>query len=143
MLKTALRLTRTQWRYLIESLVLLPQIDLRLRTRGYSHTREWIEAKAASSTKKRILEGEMAFSSEIAIAVNIAGRRSFWATSCLRQALALRYFLQRVGIESELRIGVRGGQGGLGDFAAHAWVEKNGVVLIGGEHASERYVALT
>ena len=140
MLKTALSFNRTQWRHFGAALLLLPRIDVRLRRHGYAPTRAWIEREIAKDREARVFQDEMAFSRDIAIAVNVAGRRSFWPTSCLRQALALRYFLGRYGVESELRIGVRGGQR---DFAAHAWVEKNGVVLIGGEYAGERYVALT
>lgn len=140
MLRTALRLTRLQWRYLTESLLLLPRIDFRLRRLGYARTREWVESKAVTDRKTTFIQNEMTFSQEVALVVGIAGRRSFWATSCLRQALALRYFLLRSGIESDIRIGVRGGSK---EFAAHAWVEKNGTVLIGGEYAGERYVALT
>ncbi len=140
MLKTALSFNRTQWRYFGAALLLLPRIDVRLRKNGYAPTRAWIDSEITKAQKARLFEDEMAFSRDVAIAVNVAGRRSIWPTSCLRQALALRYFLGRYGIESELRVGVRGGQR---DFAAHAWVEKNGVVLIGGEYAGERYVALS
>ncbi len=140
MLKTALSFNRAQWRHFGAALVLLPRIDLRLRRLGYAATREWIDSEAAKAFKPLVSPDEMAFCRETAVAVSVAGRRTLWRTSCLRQALALRYFLGRRGIETELRIGVRGGQG---EFAAHAWVEKNGAVLIGGEYAGERYVALT
>lgn len=140
MLETALSFNRTQWRHFGEALVLLPRIDLQLKRHGFAATRAWIDRQTKMAKKSTFLPDEMTFSREVAIAVNVASRRSFWPTSCLRQALALRYFLGRHGIESELRIGVRGGQR---DFAAHAWVEKSGVVLIGGEYAGERYVALT
>jgi hypothetical protein len=140
MIKTALSFNRSQWRHFGAALMLLPRIDLRLKKDGFAATRDWIDRQRETTRKSILNQDEMAFSRDVAMAVNVAGRRSIWPTSCLRQALALRYFLGRYGIESELRIGVRGGQR---DFAAHAWVEKNGIVLIGGEYAGERYVALT
>lgn len=140
MLQTALRLNLRQWRYLAESLVLLRHVDQRLRRNGFVQTREWIDRKIAADAKLPFDGDDIAFAQEVAMVVGIAGRRSLAAGSCLRQALALRYFLGRLHIDSDLRIGVRGGQR---DFAAHAWVEKDGVVLIGGDQSPDGYVVLT
>ncbi|HYF50027.1 MAG TPA: lasso peptide biosynthesis B2 protein [Planctomycetota bacterium] len=49
--------------------------------------------------------------------------------TCLSQALALQYLLNREGIGAELKIGVA--RGSEGEVAAHAWVESHGRVLIG------------
>jgi hypothetical protein len=59
--------------------------------------------------------------------------------SCLTQALAGQLLLASNGIRSDLRIGVcRSDPGGL---AAHAWVEVDGVVVLGGgEH--QKFVRL-
>lgn len=51
--------------------------------------------------------------------------------SCLTQALSLQVMLGRRGLGSRLCIGVRKGKNK--DFEAHAWVERDGRVLIGGE----------
>ena len=77
---------------------------------------------------------------QIAAVVSLAGRRSPWPTSCLRQALALWVLLANRGIASEVRVGVESTAGS--GFAAHAWVEHNDRVLIGGEHARDRYITL-
>ena len=53
------------------------------------------------------------------------------AASCLTQALSLQVVLGRRGLDSRLCIGVRKGKGD--KFEAHAWVERGGRVLIGGE----------
>jgi transglutaminase superfamily protein len=47
-------------------------------------------------------------------------------TRCLAQSLTLTRMLSRRGIESRLVIGVRPGE----RFAAHAWVEHEGVALL-------------
>ncbi len=60
--------------------------------------------------------------------------------SCLVQALAARVLLARAGYASRLRIGVaRRAQGAL---EAHAWVECDGVVVIGGVDDVARFVPL-
>jgi hypothetical protein len=140
MFNTARRLSLRQWRYLVASLLLLPRVEYRLRKRGYVYARMWVDQKAEKDMNPPFNGDDIAFSKEVATAVGIAARRTLGSSSCLRQALVLRYFLAREQIDSELRIGVRGGRR---DFAAHAWVERHGVVLIGGEYAGERYVALT
>ena len=133
-------LTALQWRYLALSLVLLPAIDVSLRAAGFKRTKRWLERWV--KTSEAAVDGpdiELA-SARIAAVVSLAGRRSIWPTSCLRQALALWLFLARRSVAAEVRVGVEIGPD-VG-FAAHAWVERNGSVLIGGEHARERYVTL-
>ena len=53
--------------------------------------------------------------------------------SCLTQALALKSMLAKAGYDSTLRIGVNPALSGR--FSAHAWIERNGEVLIGQEEA--------
>lgn len=50
------------------------------------------------------------------------------AASCLTKALAAKMLLARNGYGSTLRIGVDTCNG----FAAHAWIERNGKVILGG-----------
>jgi hypothetical protein len=53
------------------------------------------------------------------------------SATCLAQALTLQALLSREGIRSDLAIGVaRGDESGI---AAHAWLEIDGMVIIGGE----------
>ncbi len=51
-------------------------------------------------------------------------------TTCLAQALAAQLLLQRAGHQACLHIGVNYSIGGC--FEAHAWVESQGKILIGG-----------
>lgn len=71
-------------------------------------------------------------------AVEVAARRLPRAT-CLVRALAAQALLARHGHASELRLGVARGAGRA--FEAHAWLEANGQILIGGA-TQERYVPL-
>jgi hypothetical protein len=60
-------------------------------------------------------------------------------TTCLVRALAAQALLGRRGYASQLRLGVAGGSGRV--FEAHAWLERDGHVLIGGP-VEGRYVPL-
>jgi len=51
-------------------------------------------------------------------------------TTCLAQALTAQFLLQRAGRQACLHIGVNYGIGGR--LEAHAWVESQGRILIGG-----------
>jgi hypothetical protein len=64
-------------------------------------------------------------------AVRIASRHVTRAT-CLTQAIALHLMLARRGADSELVVGVASTEG---RFEAHAWVDRDGRVLIGGDVA--------
>jgi len=66
------------------------------------------------------------------------GRRLLPERPCLTQALVLQYLLLRRGDDAaELHIGVAKGEDGT--LQAHAWVERGGRVLIGGENAPGMY----
>jgi transglutaminase superfamily protein len=60
-------------------------------------------------------------------------------SNCLVRALASEYVLGRFGYPCELKIGVA--KGAAGEFAAHAWLESDGRVVIG-EFEVDRYTAL-
>jgi len=72
-------------------------------------------------------------------AVTAASRRLPGPPMCLSQALAVQVMLARRGYASRLRVGVT--RGGAGQVEAHAWVEHEGRVLIGG--AAMRVEAFT
>ena len=76
---------------------------------------------------------------ELSRFVRAAGRRIPGAT-CLTQALALRYLLQKRGIRSELEIGVGKDANG---FKAHAWLAVEGRVIHGGGRQLEDYERLS
>jgi len=76
----------------------------------------------------------------IAWAMTVASRY-MPAASCLTQALATQVLLRRCGYPACLRIGVVKGEDG--QLQAHAWVESDGMVVIGGsEPQLERYTPL-
>ena len=62
------------------------------------------------------------------------------AATCLTQALAAQVLLSRLGHPASLRIGVSRDEAG--EFQAHAWVECQGRVVIGGVQALSRFTPL-
>lgn len=137
----AMALNATQWRCLLISSLLLPAIDIGLRTLGFRRTVALLARLATPRVAVlRRQQDADANVDRIARVVGIAGRRSLWRTSCLRQALCLWFLLARRGVASQVRIGVEKPAGS--EFAAHAWVERHGQVLIGGDKVQERYVVL-
>mgnify|MGYP006283364795 CR=1 FL=1 len=76
----------------------------------------------------------------VAWAVHTAGRHLFPARPCLPQALAARLLLSGLGVATDLRIGVQKPEADA--LRAHAWVEVDGEVLVGGTDAPAEYHTL-
>ena len=73
-------------------------------------------------------------------AVRALSKRMLGNKPCLTQALALQWLLRRRGEAVQVHIGVRKNKSG--EFAAHAWLEKEGRVLIGGKMSPSNYARL-
>ena len=79
-----------------------------------------------------------AYRKQAAWASTAVGHRLLPNRPCLTQALVLQFMLLRCGDDApELKIGVTKGQEN--ELLAHAWVERDGVVLIGGESSPIDY----
>ncbi|MGB6067985.1 MAG: lasso peptide biosynthesis B2 protein [Desulfomonilaceae bacterium] len=78
-------------------------------------------------------------SERIVWAISVMSRRMPVASRCLTQAVAAKILLARWGYPVLLRIGV--GKGQNGRLEAHAWVERQGVVVVGAP-ASSRFTVL-
>lgn len=72
-------------------------------------------------------------------AVAVASRYMPGGVKCLARALATQVLLGQRGYQAQLHIGVAKGEGGL---EAHAWVESQGRVVIGGLKDLGRYTPL-
>lgn len=71
-------------------------------------------------------------------AAHAVGRRLLPERPCLTQALVLQYLLLRRGDDSaELHVGVT--KSDEEELQAHAWIERDGRVLIGGTNAPKKY----
>jgi hypothetical protein len=77
----------------------------------------------------------------VAWAVEVASRRTVGRATCLVEALVAQVVLAAQGHPSQLQFGVARSEAG--GVRAHAWVESDGRVVIGGPvRDSERYVQL-
>ena len=113
-------------RLLLALALLQPMISVALRLRGFRRTQAWLERLGTHASPHRASTGDLAAAERLAQLAAIAGRRGPVATTCLRQALAVRWLLRRRGLQPELRFGVDR----IGDTPdMHAWVELEGVPL--------------
>jgi len=124
-LKRLMSLPPARRRRVAGAWVLLVKVRLGLWVLPFSRVTHRLEVWAA----RRIAAREVADPHELAWAVRAASRGVPGGGHCLTQALAARALLRRHGYEARLHIGVSR-EGVLG-FAAHAWVELDGEVLIG------------
>jgi len=91
-----------------------------------------------TATRESLSPEKILTAQKISWAVRAVSRYVPSAT-CLAQALTLQALLSREGIHSDLAIGVaRGDDTGI---AAHAWLEIDGTVIIGGEER-DKYTRL-
>ena len=112
---------------LIRSWILLGLIRLGLRLLPFITLKNFL-AKIGPI----LAEGKGRFSDEqLAWAIGVSSTYLPKVT-CLVQALALHLLLQQAGYQTFLHIGVDSGIGGR--LEAHAWVESQGRILIGGSN---------
>lgn len=107
-------------RTLLKAAACLPGIWLGLRVMGLPRFRALLERSYVPAIAKLSL----ADIQNLGELVNIAVCHGPFPATCLTRSLLLVWLLNRRGIHSDLRIGVRLTQGTL---AAHAWVECDGI----------------
>jgi len=103
--------------------------SLSLVTRTLRHVATNLPRESAATPQYRMRAAWVA---------HAVGKRLLPNRPCLTQALVLQYLLLRRGEDSaQLHIGVTKGEDE--HLQAHAWVERDGRVLIGGADAPEMY----
>ena len=102
--------------------LLLPVVWVCLRVAGLPRCRAWLRRWPAGRSRTLTTEQMQ----ELGRLVNAAAIRTIGPAHCLTRSLLLDWLLQRHGVSSHLRIGVRVTQGRL---CAHAWVEFEGLPL--------------
>jgi Transglutaminase-like superfamily len=73
-------------------------------------------------------------------AVNLSSRYMPGQVKCLARALTTQVLMRQSGYTCELRIGVA--KGGSGKLEAHAWIEHQGIVVIGYLKDLSRYTPM-
>ena len=113
-------------RRLFALLLLLPTTHLALAMFRLQRVRDWLERASTIRAPSACTPEMLADAIRLAELAEIAGRRGAVAASCLRQSLVVWWWLRRRGLPAQLRIGTIGSGE---SFAAHAWVELDGVAL--------------
>jgi hypothetical protein len=131
------RLDADEWGILLAAVWLLPATALSLRMFGYRRTRAWME-RHASPNRSGPADPRLE-AARVARLVSVAAHRGPYRANCLRQALVAWWLLGRRGVDTNLVIGVRKDEQG---FAAHAWVELDGDVIIGGADSPGRFQSM-
>jgi hypothetical protein len=129
--RSARHLTHPEWRVVAEACCAAPVASLAVRLLPLDRAVGLFSSRSPSpSVASCVVQPER-------IAALVDRVLSCSSARCLAKALVLQWMLGRRGIASEVRIGVRRGDGPL---RAHAWVERRGQVLIG--QGCETYVPL-
>jgi hypothetical protein len=120
------RLSKRERSLLAQAWLLLLVTDFALRLFPFTAVMEYGGRRSA---RREHSSDESLPASRLAWLVETAGRYCPAGTSCLKEALVLSWLMARRGMPATLRIGV-GRQGGM--FAAHAWLERDGRIILGG-----------
>jgi len=107
---------------------LLLVIRAGLRLARFKTLYGWLKRLEKRSRRRVTANGEQVASvvRSIRQAIDLLG----WRSGCLPQALAARFLLKRRGFDAVLCIGVKKRDDG--SLQAHAWVEYEGQVVVGG-----------
>src|SRR5207248_4569283 len=120
-----LGLLRVERRLLADAAFMLAAASVGVRIGRLATVRRWLARLSVISAR-----GSEIARQRIIWAVDAASRRIPGAGTCLPRALAAQAMLARHGFPASFRIGV--GRTDDGTFVAHAWVESDGEVVIGG-----------
>ena len=139
MLETVQRyraLARESQRIFWRAVILLPMVRASLRLRGYNQTFATLQKRLTSTAAQQSESREVV--QKTSRMVRAALRHSLIKYTCLEESLTLWYLLQKQGVSTQLRIGVRktGGK-----FEAHAWVEYESVALNQPDEIHKHYAA--
>jgi hypothetical protein len=136
-LRNFLRLPSAERRLLVRAALLLGTVRLGLWLLPFQTLRHLLTRLSSSSIRSH--DPERPSKESVVWAVETAGRRITPAATCLTLALTAQVLLLRRGYPAILHIGavkVDGEQ-----FLAHAWLESQGKIVIGG-YELERYTPL-
>lgn len=116
-----IRLPEEEQRLIFVAVACLPVFWVGLYVFGLPRFQVWLQRLSPMRMKKHPYLSQIQAWGE---AVNIGARLTPFPATCLTRSLLLGWLLQRRGVPSDLRIGVRLKEGTLD---AHAWVECDGV----------------
>ncbi len=108
-------------------------------TRAALYVLPWRRVSSTFETKRRELGPTNRLRAKQTVwAVHTAAKWLLGEKPCLTQALVARHLLRPYGVETSLHLGAMRSEGGA--VEAHAWLERDGVVVIGGDVSPQKYV---
>jgi len=119
-------LTGRQKNQLVLLSVALPATGGLIRLLGFKRTSALYDRLGGQPPLRPASAQDLQAAEALAQLANIAGRRGPIQATCLRQAVLLKAWLRRRGLDARLKIGV---QKTAGAVDAHAWVELDGTPL--------------
>ena len=131
-------LTALERSFLISAVLLLPAVGLGLRMIGFGRLHAALHRSAITPVEKATSDVAMKTALAVSRMVSIAARRGLYRANCLPTSLALAHLLGKLGIATDLRVGVRKVAG---VFEAHAWVELQGQPLNDDHDVHDRFPA--
>jgi hypothetical protein len=132
-LRTVARLTPSEKRQALVTILLMASVRLALWTVPFRVLKRISDPDGLSSRLRLPVFSQ----DQVAWAIRLASRYVPGA-SCLTQALTARILLNASGHPNNLHIGVARETG----FEAHAWIELEGRILIGGAEKSARFAKI-
>ncbi|HUP01086.1 MAG TPA: lasso peptide biosynthesis B2 protein [Gemmatimonadota bacterium] len=130
-----LRRSPAEWRALVAAATLSVAVRLVLAVLPFRSALKLVRRLARPSRFASRPAGER---ERVVWAVHAVGRRLFPSKPCLTEALVGFLLLRRRGIPAELHLGVEKDDEKPG-IRAHAWLESEGRVVVGGEESPSRY----
>lgn len=134
--RTVLTAPAPERRLLMKAIVLIAAFRVALDAFSFRHAVRLMERFA----NDRVRRPDDHSPEDLARAIRLASGSMLRDRPCLPQALALHLLYRRRGIESRLRIGVKKDEAG--KLQAHAWVQRDRLVVIGALPNLHEYTVL-
>lgn len=129
-----------EWRLLLASMLLLPLAALVLDLFGFKRTQTFMSRFVRAERGTDFPEvNTLQEARGVARMVSVAAGNGLYRANCLKQSLVLWWLLARLGISSEIQIGVNREEAEA--INAHAWVECGGQALIDPEYIRQQFSA--
>lgn len=125
---------------IVEAAAICAVVRLMLATTPYGRVSAMVGRVARRSGRGGRLDATGEEVARVVRAVGAASSAILGTGQCLVRALAAQVMLGRRGYRTEVKFGVE--KDGDGVFGAHAWLERDGRVLIGGGVEPGRYAPL-
>jgi hypothetical protein len=130
--RVAVRLTSRDLLMIGEALILMPVVEVGLRTMPIHRLLCALGRQGANGARESAVDVRRA-----ARIVETLARFYPFRPTCLKKSLVLLRLARRRGLPAELRIGVKKASG---EFSAHAWIECGGLTLLPGDGVEQYQV---